>query len=141
VYTGVAFPDRLAMLRYPTRPSLLSSSASKSASFRQQFPIHLASSPGTLLCASRASSGRCTCLGSLLWQYWPPLSISIVILNLVNHYLGPAMFTQKASLDQSSQLADAAVLGIDLVKSYNIYDQETWQYPQAILRAARQDLR
>ncbi|ERT00505.1 hypothetical protein HMPREF1624_03878 [Sporothrix schenckii ATCC 58251] len=63
--------------------------------------------------------------------------VSVVVLQLLGRGLKPAAERQRGALNNAAQHASAALSGIDLVKIYNGYDTELWQYVGAIRMAAR----
>ena len=65
------------------------------------------------------------------------LPISAIILSLATRRLEPAIQAQKRDLAIASKYATASITAIDLVKVFNGYDQEVWQYYRAIKNAAK----
>lgn len=87
------------------------------------------------------------CLGLAFYMSWrltlvllATVPISVAILGLASRRLQPAVQAQKAYLAEASKLANASVSGIDLVKVYNGFDQEVWQYLGAIKASMREYL-
>ncbi|KAF9876977.1 ABC a-pheromone efflux pump [Colletotrichum karsti] len=66
--------------------------------------------------------------------------LSIVVFYLANRGLGLAINNQKQHLTQASKHANASVTGIDLVKIYDGFNQEVWQYHNTIKAAEKQYL-
>ncbi|KAF5022574.1 hypothetical protein F66182_5407 [Fusarium sp. NRRL 66182] len=86
-------------------------------------------------------------LGIALYYSWKltlvlltTLPISAIVLSLATRRLEPAIQAQKRDLAVASKFAIASITAIDLVKVFNGYDQEVWQYYPAIKAAARQYL-
>ncbi|ROV95924.1 hypothetical protein VSDG_05129 [Cytospora chrysosperma] len=69
------------------------------------------------------------------------IPVSIVALNLMSRGLEAAIEAQKRELAEASKHVNAAVTAIDLVKVYNSFDHEVWQYMQAVRRSMRYFLR
>lgn len=69
------------------------------------------------------------------------IPVSIVALNLISRGLEAAIEAQKHELAEASKHVNAAVTAIDLVKVYNSFDHEVWQYMQAVRRSMRYFLR
>lgn len=69
------------------------------------------------------------------------IPVSVVALNLISRGLEAAIEAQKRELAEASKHVNAAVAAIDLVKVYNGFDHEVWQYMQAIRRSMRYFLR
>ncbi|ROW14145.1 hypothetical protein VPNG_04344 [Cytospora leucostoma] len=69
------------------------------------------------------------------------IPVSVVALSLISRGLDAAIVAQKRELSQASKNVNAAVTAIDLVKVYNGFDHEVWQYFQAIRRSMQQFLR
>ncbi|KAF7561460.1 hypothetical protein G7046_g2685 [Stylonectria norvegica] len=65
------------------------------------------------------------------------LPISAIVLSLATRRLEPAIQAQKRELATASKYATASITAIDLVKVFNGYDQEVWQYFRAIKVAAK----
>ncbi|CAM1508557.1 Fc.00g054050.m01.CDS01 [Cosmosporella sp. VM-42] len=96
---------------------------------------------GLLVCDVITSFGS---LGIALYHSWKltlvllaTLPISAIILSLVTRRLEPSIQAQKRELAMASKYATASITAIDLVKVFNGYDQEVWQYYQAIKIAAK----
>ncbi|KAM0335558.1 hypothetical protein ACHAQA_000606 [Verticillium albo-atrum] len=66
--------------------------------------------------------------------------ISVIVLSLATRRLQPAVQMQKAHLSEASKYANASITGIDLVKIYNGFDTEIWQYLNAIKASMKQYL-
>ncbi|KAF4966486.1 hypothetical protein FSARC_5827 [Fusarium sarcochroum] len=86
-------------------------------------------------------------LGIALYYSWKltlvllaTLPISAIILSLATKRLEPAIQAQKRDLAVASKFAVASITAIDLVKVFNGYDQEVWQYYPAVKAAAKQYL-
>ncbi|KAJ4246606.1 ATP-dependent permease [Fusarium torreyae] len=86
-------------------------------------------------------------LGIALYHSWKltlvllaTLPISVIVLSLATKRLEPAIQAQKRDLAAASKFAVASITAIDLVKVFNGYDQEVWQYYPAIKAAAKQYL-
>ncbi|KAI0126287.1 hypothetical protein BJ170DRAFT_400662 [Xylariales sp. AK1849] len=58
--------------------------------------------------------------------------VSVFILNFLSRNLTPAIHDQKRELALASKHAISAITAIDLVKTFNGIDHETWQYFTAI---------
>ncbi|KAK7416797.1 ATP-dependent permease [Neonectria punicea] len=65
------------------------------------------------------------------------LPVSVVILSLATRRLEPAIQDQRRHLAVASKHAVASITAIDLVKVFNGYDQDIWQYCTAIKAAAK----
>lgn len=65
------------------------------------------------------------------------LPISTVVLSLVSRRVQPAIQSQKRDLATASKYATASITAIDLVKIFNGYDKELWQYTRATKMAAK----
>ncbi|RGP71611.1 ABC transporter b family member 6 [Fusarium longipes] len=86
-------------------------------------------------------------LGIALYYSWKltlvllaTLPMSAIVLSLSTKRLEPAIQTQKRELAVASKFAVASITAIDLVKVFNGYDQEVWQYYPAVKAAAKQYL-
>ncbi|KAF4336127.1 STE6-`Full-size` ABC transporter responsible for export of the `a` factor mating pheromon [Fusarium beomiforme] len=86
-------------------------------------------------------------LGIALYYSWKltlvllaTLPISAIVLSLATSRLEPAIQAQKRELAVASKFAVASIAAIDLVKVFNGYDQEVWQYYPAAQAAAKQYL-
>ncbi|RKK93787.1 ABC transporter B family member 6 [Fusarium oxysporum] len=86
-------------------------------------------------------------LGIALYYSWKltlvllaTLPISAIVLSLATKRLEPAIQAQKRELEVASKFAVASITAIDLVKVFNGYDQEVWQYYPAAKAAAKQYL-
>ncbi|KAJ4167588.1 ATP-dependent permease [Fusarium falciforme] len=96
---------------------------------------------GLLVCDLITSLGS---LGIALYYSWKltlvllaTLPISAIILSLATQRLEPAIQGQKREMAAASKFAVASITAIDLVKVFNGYDQEVWQYYPAIKAAAK----
>ncbi|KAF5983553.1 ABC transporter [Fusarium bulbicola] len=83
-------------------------------------------------------------LGIALYYSWKltlvllaTLPISAIVLSLATKRLEPAIQAQKRELAVASKFAVASITAIDLVKVFNGYDQEVWQYYPAAKAAAK----
>ncbi|KAF5618531.1 STE6 [Fusarium sp. NRRL 52700] len=83
-------------------------------------------------------------LGIALYYSWKltlvllaTLPISAIILSLATKRLEPAIQAQKRELAVASKFAVASITAVDLVKVFNGYDQEVWQYYPAAKAAAK----
>ncbi|KAM5350592.1 hypothetical protein ACJ41O_007097 [Fusarium nematophilum] len=83
-------------------------------------------------------------LGIALYYSWKltlvllaTLPVSAIVLSLATKRLEPAIQSQKRDLATASKFAVASITAIDLVKVFNGYDQELWQYYPAIKAAAK----
>ncbi|KAF3762068.1 hypothetical protein M406DRAFT_96416 [Cryphonectria parasitica EP155] len=65
------------------------------------------------------------------------IPVSVVALGLISRGLETAIQAQKRELAQGSKLVTAMVTAIDLVKVYNGFDNEVWQYMQTSRKASR----
>ncbi|KUI55810.1 Alpha-factor-transporting ATPase [Cytospora mali] len=63
------------------------------------------------------------------------IPVSVIALNLISRGLEAAIEAQKRELAEASKHINAAVTAIDLVKVYNGFDHEVWQYMQAVRRS------
>lgn len=79
------------------------------------------------------------CLGIAFYNSWQltlvlmaTIPVSVVALTFISRGLGKAVEAQKRQLGHASQLVTAAVTAIDLVKVYNGFDNEVWQYIQTV---------
>ncbi|KAM0344102.1 hypothetical protein ACHAPU_007823 [Fusarium lateritium] len=86
-------------------------------------------------------------LGIALYHSWKltlvllaTLPISAIVLSLATRRLEPAIQAQKRELAVASKFAVASITAIDLVKVFNGYDQEVWQYYPAAKASAKQYL-
>jgi ATP-binding cassette, subfamily B (MDR/TAP), member 1 len=61
--------------------------------------------------------------------------VSATILHLLGRKIPHAIEAQKQQLASASKYATSAMMGIDLVKTFNGVDQETWQYADTINRS------
>lgn len=57
--------------------------------------------------------------------------LSVIVLRFIDRGVTQVIQTQQKELAQASKYVFAAVTGIDMVKVYNGFDNETWQYTQA----------
>ncbi|ROV91497.1 hypothetical protein VMCG_09450 [Cytospora schulzeri] len=69
------------------------------------------------------------------------IPVSVVALSLISRGLEAAIAAQKHELAEASKHVNAAVTAIDLVKVYNGFDHEVWQYMQAVRKSMRYFLR
>ncbi|KAF5691096.1 ABC transporter [Fusarium denticulatum] len=83
-------------------------------------------------------------LGIALYYSWKltlvllaTLPISAIVLSLATKQLEPAIQAQKRELAVASKFAVASITAIDLVKVFNGYDQEVWQYYPSAKAAAK----
>ncbi|KPM44588.1 hypothetical protein AK830_g1917 [Neonectria ditissima] len=65
------------------------------------------------------------------------IPISVIILSVATRRLEPAIQDQRRHLAVASKHAVASITAIDLVKVFNGYDQDIWQYCTAIKAAAK----
>lgn len=65
------------------------------------------------------------------------IPVSVLALHFISRGLEVAIVSQKQELAQASKVVIAAVTAIDLVKIYNGFDHEVWQY----LKAAKGSMR
>lgn len=65
------------------------------------------------------------------------LPLSALILSVATKRLQPSIMAQRKNLAMASQHATASITAIDLVKVFGGYDQELWQYYQAISQSAK----
>ncbi|KAG6367862.1 hypothetical protein INS49_002058 [Diaporthe citri] len=65
------------------------------------------------------------------------IPVSVLALHFISRGLEAAIVSQNHELAQASKVVIAAVTAIDLVKIYNGFDHEVWQY----LQAARESMR
>ena len=82
----------------------------------------------------------CTILAFMAsWQLTLALIASVPItfpvLALLGRSLEPATEAQRQELSEAATYATASLAAIDVVKVYNAYDDELWQYLQRIRRA------
>ncbi|KAJ4418058.1 ATP-dependent permease [Gnomoniopsis sp. IMI 355080] len=82
------------------------------------------------------------CLVLALYYSWEltlvllgTVPVSMAVLVLVDRGLDAAIEAQKTELAQAAKVVTAAVTAIDLVKVYNGFDNEVWQYMQIVKRA------
>lgn len=61
--------------------------------------------------------------------------VSMIALALIGRGLDTAIEAQKTELAQAAKVVTAAVSAIELVKVYNGFDNEVWQYMQTVKRA------
>lgn len=69
------------------------------------------------------------------------IPVSALALHFISRGLEAAIVSQKRELAQASKVIIAAVTAIDLVKIYNGFDHEVWQYLQAAREAMRYYIR
>ena len=62
---------------------------------------------------------------------------SAIVLSLISRKVDPAIMHQKECLSEASKHASSSLAAIDLVKVYNGFDNQMWQYLSAIRQAAR----
>ncbi|KAH7166285.1 P-loop containing nucleoside triphosphate hydrolase protein, partial [Dactylonectria macrodidyma] len=65
------------------------------------------------------------------------LPISVIILSIATRRLEAAIQAQRRSLAVASKHAVASITAIDLVKVFNGYDQDIWQYCNAVRAAVK----
>lgn len=65
------------------------------------------------------------------------LPVSALVLSLATKRLEPAIQAQRRDLATASKHATASITAIDLVKVFNGYEHELWQYAQALRKAAK----
>lgn len=82
------------------------------------------------------------CLVLALYYSWEltlvllgTVPVSMAILTLIGRGLDAAVEAQKTELAQAAKNITAAVTAIDLVKVYNGFDNEVWQYMQTVKKA------
>lgn len=68
------------------------------------------------------------------------LPVSFFILAWISRPLEPAIRAQKSHLTEASKFTNSSFTGIDLVKVYNGFNQEVWQYTKAIRASMAQYL-
>ncbi|KAM6485168.1 ABC-transporter [Trichoderma sp. SZMC 28011] len=68
------------------------------------------------------------------------LPISIIALSLATRRLDPAIQAQKRDLETASKFATSSIKAIGIVKVFNGYDHELWQYYEAVKSAGRRYL-
>ncbi|KAF4827050.1 ABC transporter B family member 6 [Colletotrichum tropicale] len=66
--------------------------------------------------------------------------MSAAVMYVVNRKLGPAIEKQRQHLDDASKQVNASVSGINLVKIYNGFNQEVWQYHNTIKASKEQHM-
>lgn len=64
------------------------------------------------------------------------IPVSVFAMGLISRGLETAMAAQKNELGQATKFVTAAVTAIDIVKVYNGFDNEVWQYMESIKRAS-----
>jgi len=69
------------------------------------------------------------------------LPVSVLVVSLITRGLEPAIKAQKRDLARASKQATSSFSAIDIVKVFNGYDSEVWQYYQAIRSSMRNYLR
>ena len=69
------------------------------------------------------------------------MPISIVLIALITRGLEPAIQAQKRDLAKASKHASASIAAIDVVKVFNGYDHEVWQFLQAVRSSMRNYLK
>ncbi|KKP03902.1 hypothetical protein THAR02_03990 [Trichoderma harzianum] len=65
------------------------------------------------------------------------LPISMLALSLATRRLDPAIQAQKRDLETASKFATSSIKAIAIVKVFNGYDRELWQYYEAVKSAGR----
>lgn len=68
------------------------------------------------------------------------LPISVVVMSLATRRLDPAIQAQKRDLETASKFATSSIKAIEIVKVFNGFDRELWQYYEAIKLAGKQYL-
>ncbi|KAK4071609.1 uncharacterized protein Triagg1_5847 [Trichoderma aggressivum f. europaeum] len=68
------------------------------------------------------------------------LPVSIMALSLATRRLDPAIQAQKRDLETASKFATSSIKAIAIVKVFNGYDRELWQYHEAVKSAGRRYL-
>ncbi|KAL7796804.1 P-loop containing nucleoside triphosphate hydrolase protein [Trichoderma ceciliae] len=68
------------------------------------------------------------------------LPISGVLMSLATRRLEPAIQAQKHDLETASKVATSSIKAIEIVKLFNGFDRELWQYHEAIRLAGKQYL-
>ncbi|KAL6701467.1 ABC-transporter [Trichoderma pleuroticola] len=68
------------------------------------------------------------------------LPVSIIALSLATRRLDPAIQAQKRDLETASKFATSSIKAIAIVKVFNGYDGELWQYYEAVKSAGRRYL-
>ncbi|PNP51805.1 hypothetical protein THARTR1_07574 [Trichoderma harzianum] len=68
------------------------------------------------------------------------LPVSIIALSLATRRLDPAIQAQKRDLETASKFATSSIKAIAIVKVFNGYDRELWQYYEAVKSAGRRYL-
>ncbi|KAH6609033.1 hypothetical protein Trco_002379 [Trichoderma cornu-damae] len=68
------------------------------------------------------------------------LPISIAFMSLATNRLDPAIQAQKRHLETASKFATSSINSIEIVKVFNGFDRELWQYYEAIKLAGKQYL-
>ncbi|KAL7953908.1 ABC-transporter [Trichoderma compactum] len=68
------------------------------------------------------------------------LPVSIMALSLATRRLDPAIQAQKRDLETASKFATSSIKAIAIVKVFNGYDRELWQYYEAVKSAGRRYL-
>lgn len=88
------------------------------------------------------------CLIVALYNSWQltlvlmaTIPVSVIALHFISRGLETAIVLQKIELAQASKVIIAAVTAIDLVKIYNGFDHEVWQYLQAARGSMRYYIR
>lgn len=69
------------------------------------------------------------------------IPVSLLALHFISRGLETAIISQKQELAQASKIVIAAVTAIDLVKIYNGFDYEVWQYLQVARGSMRYYIR
>lgn len=69
------------------------------------------------------------------------IPVSLLALRFISRGLETAIISQKQELAQASKIVIAAVTAIDLVKIYNGFDHEVWQYLQVARGSMRYYIR
>lgn len=83
-------------------------------------------------------------LGVALYYSWKltlvlltTMPVSALVLSLATKRLEPAIQAQRRDLATAAKYVTSSITAIDLVKVFNGYDYELWQYFQAIQQAAK----
>lgn len=63
--------------------------------------------------------------------------ISVGLMALVTRRLEPAIEAQKHDLETASKFATSSIKAIEIVKVFNGFDRELWQYYEAVKRAGK----
>ncbi|KAL7939240.1 P-loop containing nucleoside triphosphate hydrolase protein [Trichoderma chlorosporum] len=68
------------------------------------------------------------------------LPVSVVVMSLATRRLDPAIQAQKRELETASKFATSSIKAIEIVKVFNGFDRELWQYYEAVKSAGKQYL-